>query len=554
MKKPPQTPERPGATLSGQGISGLAALADRVVLSFGWPRRLIALLAGAAGALTLAPFGLWPLIVVPMTAAIWLLDGAVGTSWLSRTRVAFADGWWWGFGFFLAGLWWLGAAFLVEADKFAWAMPLGVVALPAALALFPALAFALARLWWVVGARRILVFALALALTEWLRGHVLTGFPWNAPGMAFASSLWLAQSASLVGLYGLTLLAALTGAAPAVLGTGRTQRECWWAPVLALVLVAVMLGYGAWRIPAAPSPTVAGVKLRIMQPNLPQDAKFRPESGEAILKRYLALSDTATSPRTLGVQDATHLIWPESAFPFLLGRTPQALAEIAGVLRPSTVLVTGAARAGDPLPGETRPPIYNSIQIVDAQGAIAASYDKVHLVPFGEYLPALFDRMIRAVGLSQFVAIPGGFAAGKRGNALAIRGLPLAAPLICYEVIFPGEVMPAGQRPGFMLNLTNDGWFGQTTGPHQHFAQARLRTIEQGLPLVRAANTGISGVVDGYGRIVAMLGLGVEGVLDAPLPMVGPFTIYARLGDSIFLSMVVFLLALICFPLKRARN
>ena len=543
----------PAAT-ADRGISLFSALADHVVLAFGWPRRLIALLAGACGALTLAPFGLWPLIVVPMTAAIWLLDGAVGTSRLARLRIAFADGWWWGFGYFLAGLWWLGAAFLVEADKFAWAMPLGVIALPAALALFPALAFALARLWWGVGLRRILVFALALALTEWLRGHILTGFPWNTPGMALASSLALAQSASVVGLYGLTLIAALVGAAPAVLGTGRTARECWSAPALALGLVAVMLAFGTWRIPDGPTPTVSGVKLRIMQPNLPQDAKFNAESGEAILKRYLALSDTATSPRTLGVQDATHLIWPESAFPFLLGRTPQALAEIAGVLRPNTVLITGAARAGDPLPGESRPPIYNAIQVVDAQGVITASYDKVHLVPFGEYVPALFERLVRAVGLSQFVQIPGGFTAGRRSGALAIRGLPLAAPLICYEVIFPGEVMPSGQRPGFMLNLTNDGWFGQTTGPHQHFAQARLRAIEEGMPLVRAANTGISAVVDGHGRIVASLGLGVEGVLDAGLPMVGPITIYARLGDSIFLSMVVILFALIWFPRKRRRS
>lgn len=530
----------------------VTALADRVVLSFGWTRRLIALFAGAAGALTLAPLGIWPLLVVPMSVAVWLLDGAVAGTWPARLRIAFADGWWWGFGFFLAGFWWLGAAFLVEADKFAWAMPLGVIALPAGLALFPGLAFALARTLWRAGARRILVFAVALALVEWLRGHVLTGFPWNAPGMALASSLALAQGASIVGLYGLTLIAALVGAAPAALGTGKTTRERWLAPLAALGLVAAMFAYGTWRIPALPAPTVAGVKLRIMQPNLPQDAKFSAESGEAILKRYLALSDTATSPRTLGIQDATHLIWPESAFPFLLARTPRALAEIAAALRPNTILVTGAARAGEPLPGESRPPIYNAIQVVDAEGTVAASYDKAHLVPFGEYLPAIFDRAIRAVGLSQFVAIPGGFTAGRPGSALAIRGLPLAAPLICYEAIFPGEVVPPGQRPGFMLNVTNDGWFGLTSGPHQHFAQARLRAIEEGLPLVRAANTGISAVVDGHGRVIASLPLGQEGVLDAPLPMVGPFTIYARLGDSIFLSMVVFLLIVVLVPSRRA--
>lgn len=520
-------------------MTGLAALADLVVLSFGWPRRFIALMAGAAGALALAPFDVWPLILVPMTAAIWLLDGAVGDTRSTRLRTAFADGWWWGFGYFLAGFWWLGAAFLVEAEKFAWAMPLGVVALPACLALFPALAFAAARIWWPADARRILVFAVALAVMEWVRGHIFTGFPWNSPGMALASSLWLSQTASLVGLYGLTFLAALLGAAPATLGTGRQAGERWLAPLLASGVLVVMAGHGVWRIPQAPAAQVAGVKLRILQPNLPQDAKFEASVGEAILRRYLALSDTATSPRTLGIQDTTHLIWPESAFPFLLDRTPQALAEIAGAIRSGTVLITGAARAGDLLPGETRLPVYNSIQVVDGSAKVVASYDKVHLVPFGEYVPQLFDDVIRKVGLSQFVQIPGGFRAGSKRGTMTIRGLPLAAPLICYEAIFPGEVVTGTTRPGFMLNVTNDGWFGQTTGPYQHFAQARLRAVEEGLPLVRAANTGISGVVDSYGRIVAQLGLGQEGVIDAGLPVAGPFTLYARLGDSIFLSMVV---------------
>lgn len=532
----------------------IPALADQVILSFGWRRRIIALVAGATGALTLAPLGLWPLIVVPMTIAVWLLDGVAGATWPARIRMAFADGWWWGFGYFLAGFWWLGAAFLVEADKFAWAMPLGVVGLPAALALFMGAAFALARLAWSADARRIAAFAIALALCEWLRGHVLTGFPWNSFGMSLASSSWLAQSAAVFGLYGLTLLAALLGAAPATLGTGTSGGARLGPPLLAACATGVLLAAGFWRIPAAPSALVANVKLRIMQPNLRQDAKFDAESGEAILRRYLALSDTATSPRTLGIQDATHLIWPESAFPFLLGRTPQALSEIGAALRPNTVLVTGAARAGEPLPGESRPAIYNAVQVVDGQGAIIASHDKVHLVPFGEYVPSPVAGLVRSVGLSQFVSIPGGFAAGTRMEALSIRGLPLAAPLICYEVIFPGEVVSGGPRPGFLLNLTNDGWFGLTSGPHQHFAQARLRTIEEGLPLVRAANTGISGVVDAYGRVVGSLPLGVEGVLDSGLPVAGPFTIYARLGDSIFLSMVVFLSFAMWAPMRRSRN
>ena len=515
-----------------------ASLADGVILAWGWRRRAIACLAGASGALALPPLDLWPLIVVPMTAAVWLIDGSVGGSVFARFRAAAAAGWWWGFGFFLAGLWWLGAAFLVEADKFAWAMPLGVVALPALLAFFPALGFGCARLLWSTGAGRILVLAVMLSLSEWLRGHVLTGFPWNVYGMMLAGQAQIAQAASLIGLYGLTLLAVAIGAAPATLGTSEGAIARWRMPVLALLAVAGLFGFGLWRVPADPVPLVAGVKLRLMQPNLPQDAKFNARNGEAILNQYLTLSDRATSPSTPGVQAVTHLIWPESAFPFLLGRTPQALARIAALLPPNTTLVTGAARAGEVLPGESRPPIFNSIQVVDDEGAIVSSYDKVHLVPFGEYLPAFLERLIRSVGLSEFVSVPGGFAAGTRRLPLAIRGLPPAAPLICYEVVFPGEAMPQGPRPGFLLNLTNDGWFGQTSGPYQHFAQARLRAIEEGLPLVRVANTGISAVTDGYGRTLASLPLGREGVLDVGLPRAGPATLYGRIADWAYVALL----------------
>lgn len=523
---------------------GISSVAEAVILAWGWRRRLIAFAAGASGALALPPLDLWPLVVLPMSFAVWLMDGAVGTSRWQRFRSAFGAGWWWGFGFFVAGLWWLGAAFLVEADKFAWAMPLGVVALPAFLAFFPAFAFGAARLFWPRGAGRILVLAAFLGISEWLRGHVLTGFPWNAYGMMLAGEIHLAQAASLFGLYGLTLMAVAIGAAPATLGTATTPSGRGLPSLLALAILAGCFAYGFWRMPTGPSPLVAGVKLRLMQPNLPQDAKFNGNNGAAILERYLELSDRATSPETPGLQAVTHVIWPESAFPFLLGRTPQALSRIATSLPPDVTLITGAARAGEPLPGEGRPPIYNSIQVVSDEGVIVASYDKVHLVPFGEYLPPILGTLIRAVGLSQFVSVPGGFSAGNTHLPLAIKGLPNAAPLICYEAVFPGAVVPRGPRPAFFLNVTNDGWFGQTSGPYQHFAQARLRSIEEGLPLVRVANTGISGVVDAYGRVVASLPLGSEGVLDVGLPRSGPLTLYARLSDWAFAGLLLLFLVL----------
>jgi apolipoprotein N-acyltransferase len=532
----------------------LQSTADRVVLADGWTRRLIAFGAGAVGALTLPPFGLWPFLIIALVPAIWLLDGAVATSRWRALSNGFSIGWWWGFGYHLAGLWWMGAAFLVEADRFAWAMPLGVIALPAGLALFTALAFALARLIWRAGPSRIGLFAILLTLSEVARGHILTGFPWNAPGMAFGTHLVMAQTAALVGLYGLTLIACIAGASFASLTDEGNARARWTMPLVTLLTLGAMAAYGFWRIPATATPLVAGVKLRIMQPNLQQDAKFHPENGAAIVAKYLALSDRATGPRTLGLQDTTHLIWPESAFPFLLGRTQAALSKIGTTLPANVTLITGAARAGEVLPGDGRPPVYNAIQVVARPGTIITSADKTHLVPFGEYLPPAFDSALRALGLKEFVAIPGGFSAGTRRTNMQIPGLPPAAPLICYEAIFPGTVVPEGERPGLLLNVTNDGWFGKTTGPHQHAAQARMRAIEEGLPLVRAANTGISMVTDGYGRILTQLALGEEGVLDSGLPRPLGRTVFALAGNGTALILLLVFALFVLFLDLRYRN
>jgi apolipoprotein N-acyltransferase len=512
-----------------------ATLAHRVILAWGWPRRLIAFAAGAVGALAMPPVDALPALAVALTVAVWLIDGAAGSERdgrLASIRAAAGAGWWFGFGYFVAGLWWLGAAFLVEADQFAWALPLGVVALPAGLALFTAFGFALARLLWQRNALRIVALAVGLSASEWLRGHLFSGFPWNGFGMALGDINVLAQSASYVGLYGLSFAAIVIAASFATWGTGATTRARWTAPVLALVGLATLTLFGLWRVPREPVADVAGVKLRLMQPNVPQDAKFRPENRERIMSHYLALSDRATSPLSTGVGDITHLIWPESAFPFLLARDPPALAQIAALLPPGTTLITGAARAGEPLPGEVNARYFNAIHVVGDDGTILATYDKVHLVPFGEYLP--FGGLLRKWGLRQFVHVPVGFEAGAKAQPLSIRGLPPAAPLICYEAIFPAQVVTRGARAGFLLNLTNDAWFGLTPGPYQHLAQAKLRAVEEGLPLVRVANTGISAVVDPYGRTLASLPLGTDGVLDAALPRSIEPTFYAQIGDLTF--------------------
>jgi apolipoprotein N-acyltransferase len=317
--------------------------------------------------------------------------------------------------------------------------------------------------------------------------------------------------------------------------------------VLALIGLA---GYGAMRLSQAPTQFVDGVRLRIMQPNLPQDEKFNYGAKQQVMSRYLALSDRSTGPQSTGVRDVTHLIWPESAFPFFLTREPDALAQIAELLPPGTVLITGAVRPPDPTPGVRPTRAYNSIYVIDHDGSILSVYDKVHLVPFGEFLP--FQDLLERLGLTQLTKLPGGFIAGDRRRALSAPRAPRFLPLICYEIIFPGEAVPPGERPGWLINLTNDGWFGLSSGPYQHLQQARVRAIEEGLPLVRAANTGVSAVIDPMGRIVGSLPLGTEGVLDAVLPHGIPPPVYLRTGDlTVGLILVVGLLILMR---RRARR
>jgi apolipoprotein N-acyltransferase len=518
---------------------GAASLA--IILSWGWKRAAIALLAGALSDLAMAPFNAWPVLFVTFPVAVLLIDGA-GAGRLRGVPAAALTGFWFGLGYFVPGLYWIGDAFLVDAPTFAWLLPFAVLGLPAYLALFMAFGFALARLIWTRDAARILALATSLTVSEWLRGHVLTGFPWNAFGYALSEPLALAQTAALIGLWGMTFLAVAIFASPAVLiDADPRRRSSWLAPAMALLLLLAMGGFGAVRLALHPTVMVDKVKLRIMQPNLEQDAKFNYSAKPAVMKRYLALSDRASGPQSTGVRDANILIWPESAFPFFLTQEADVMAEIADFLPKGTVLITGSVRAPNGPPGTRITRAYNSIYIIDHDGSVLSVYDKLHLVPFGEYLP--FQEWMERLGFEQLTKVVGGFIPGTVHNLLDVPGAPQALPLICYEAIFPAEVA-SRERPGWMVNLTNDGWFGISTGPYQHLAQARQRAIEQGLPLVRAANTGISAVVDPVGRIVALLNLGSEGVLDSRLPSAIAPTIYARLGD-IPAAMIVALALLI---------
>ena len=507
----------------------LRAAGLAIILSWGWKRAAIATVAGALSSLAMAPFNAWPVLFLTFPVMVWLIDGAGGGRLHGLPAAAMA-GWWFGLGYFVPGLYWIGYAFLVDAPTFAWLMPFAVLGLPAYLALFPAFGFGLARLIWSKDGSRVIALAASLTASEWLRGHVLTGFPWNAFGYALTNPLALAQVASLIGLWGLTFLSVAIFASPAVLIDGNSRgRRPWVAPVVALLVLVAMGIFGAVRLGLQPTTTVANVKLRIMQPNLQQDVRFNYAAKAEVMRKYLTLSDRASGPQSTGVRDASILIWPESAFPFFLTREADALAQIDDLLPKGTILITGSVRAPDLPPGTRITRAYNSIYAIDHDGTVLSIYDKLHLVPFGEFLP--FQDGMEKLGFVQLTKVQGGFIPGTGRRAMEIPNAPPALPLICYEAIFPDEVAARGERPGWIINLTNDGWFGISTGPYQHLQQARLRAIEQGLPVVRAANTGISAVIDPMGRIVARLGLGVEGVLDSSLPAAIVPTIYARSGD-----------------------
>lgn len=510
-------------------LQRLRQTALAIILTWGWKRALLAMGCGALSVLALAPFNFFPVLFITLPVLVWLIDGA-GAGRYNGVPAAALTGYWFGLGYFVPGLYWIGYAFFVDADIFAWLTPFAVLGLPAYLSIFTGLGFALARLLWTKDATRILSLAASLTIAEWLRGHLLTGFPWNAFGYALSEPLPLAQTASVIGLWGMTFLVIAIFASPAAL-IDRTsdRRPAWRAPAAAVALLLAMGIFGMVRLSLHPTVMVAGAKLRLMQPDLQQDAKFNYAAKADVMKKYLALSDRASGPQSTGVRDATILIWPESAFPFFLTREPDAMAQIAELLPKGTVLITGSVRAPDLPPGTPVTRAYNSIYVIDHDGSVLSIYDKLHLVPFGEFLP--YQGLMEQLGFEQLTRMRGGFIPGTVRHVLPVPGVPPALPLICYEAIFPGEVAGRNERPGWIVNLTNDGWFGISTGPYQHLEQSRMRAIELGLPLVRSANTGISAVIDPVGRTIASLGLGVEGILDANLPAAIAPTIYARVGD-----------------------
>lgn len=507
----------------------LAALAARITLLHGWRRAGVAALAGAVSALAMPPFSVWPILFLTLPVAVWLIDGAAAETRTRGALVAAGVGFCFGFGYFLAGLWWIGSAFLVDADVFGWLLPFAVAGLPALLSTTTAAGFAAARLMWSPGPGRVLVFAAMAGIGEILRGHLFTGFPWNSFGYALADQAWLGQFASVVGVEGLTFVAFAIFAAPATLADGRPSRALLAAATVSLAGLAV---FGAVRLAMNPTGFDSRVTVRAIQPEIPQDMKSQESERDTVMDAYLSLSDEARGPDRGGFADADLVVWPESAFPFLLSRTPEALARIGRAMKPGATVVTGAIR-GERKADGSGAEFWNALHMIGDDGSILATYDKIHLVPFGEYLP--FQTALESIGLEAVTRQRGGFAVGDRRTAIALPQGPKFRPLICYEAIFPEEVTdPDGERPDFLLNVTNDAWFGRTPGPYQHAAQARVRTIEQGLPMVRSANGGVASIVDAYGRTIASAPLGARDVVDSKLPLPIETTLFITTSGRLF--------------------
>jgi apolipoprotein N-acyltransferase len=506
----------------------------------GWSGRALTLLAGLAAGLAHPPFGL-----VTGLLGYGLMLALIDAEGPRPLRQAFFRGWLAGVGYFAVAVWWITEPFMVDAREQGWMAPFALVLLAGGLALFWGAAALLYRTLKTRGVARVLVFAGSLAAFEWLRGHVLTGFPWDLPGETWRAGTAPSQTAALVGAYGLTWVTLAIAAAPAVLAPSA-QASGRWAKAVALATAALALaglwGFGAWRLHGATGPRADAPVIRVVQANIDQKNKWKPENLDSIFDTYVALTDrkAAVTPSIV--------IWPEGALPAVIDELIAPASPYAGRLRdaiaPGQTLLMGANRAEVRANGQAR--YFNSLVAFRREAdalRVTGVYDKHHLVPFGEYMPAA--DFATKVGFRSLVHMPDDFSAGQRSQPIAPWGVPAVQVLICYEALFPGVTHEgaarAGLRPAWILNISNDSWFGQGSGPLQHLNIASYRAIEEGLPIVRATPTGVSAVIDAYGRIApgARLGLGGLGVIDAPLPPALEMTPFSKAGDLYFAAMLL---------------
>jgi apolipoprotein N-acyltransferase len=533
---------QPGARMG----TPLCRFAVELAALQGWRRYGTAFLLGAALAAALPPVDLTPLVFAIFPLYLWLDEGSA-TPW-AAARLGFV----FAVGHFAAGVYWIAAALFVDIGRFWWALPFALFGTPAVLSVFVAVCLygaALARQRFRLSAvGRVCLFAVAWSLSEWLRGHLFTGFPWNLIGYVWAGgfpgALAMLQTTAWVGVYGLGFMTVLSASLLALLGTPSlaplgTARRTLPAAVAAL-LIGVPFAAGAIRLQLAPT-VETSIWLRLVQPSIPQTGKWDPAQAAANFRRLIELSTAPAAHKLAAV------IWPEAAATFLLERDEAHRMALAAAAPAGGYLITGAL-SGKPLTGPLQV-VWNSVEAIDPAGKIVAAYNKAHLVPFGEYMP--FDDVLP---LKKFTPGAMDLSAGPGPETLSLAGLPPFDPLICYEAIFPAAIVDPQHRPQWLLNVSNDAWYGRSSGPYQHFDMARVRAVEEGLPLVRVGNNGITGVVDPEGRVRASTKLDEITYADVVLPAAAAPTPYSRVGDWPFFAMLLLSVAAAAAPsLRRQR-
>lgn len=494
------------------------------------PARAVAFVLGVLAVFAMAPLHQIYVLIPALSGLLWLAD-AQPTRWR-----AFAVGWWFGAGFFAAGLYWVSFALLVDAQKFAWLIPIAIAGFAIGFGLFPALSALAVKLTPGPLAAKALVLVGTWTILEWVRSWLLTGFPWNPLGQSWLFSEALSQGAAVVGVLGLSFLAALTGVAPGALA--QRGRLSVGLNAVAIVLLCAVFAGGLHRLDNSDVGVHEGVRLRLVQPNIKQAEKWDPAQRDQHMHNQVALSE---HPPKAGEPNPTHVIWAETAAPFFIANHVPWRLRVGHAAPKDGLVILGAPRSlTTPVRQDSEFKVANSMLAIDGGGHIVASYDKFHLVPFGEYVP-LKDWL----PLEKITQGSGAFNPGPGPTTLELKGLPPLSPLICYEIIFPGHVTDGTGGAQWILNLTNDAWYGKTAGPHQHFAAARLRALEEGVPVVRVAGSGISGIIDAYGRVHVHLPLGEKGFVDGDLPRpAARQSVYTRLGDWPALGLA--LLGMVC--------
>ena len=498
-----------------------------------WSRIGLALVAGLAAALAHPPFGFLPgLLGYPLL--MLLAEKSV------RARGGFWVGWLAGFAYFFVGCWWVAEAFLVNKDQ-AWMAPFAASLLPMGLGLFFGAAGALYRAFVSTSVLRVILFAVVFSLLEWTRGHILTGFAWNPAGASWQAGSAMSQLASIFGVYGLGLITVAAVSSLGLLVAPGPRRARLVAVVCGLAILGGGFAYGSQRLSANPRQDT-DLLVRIVQADIPQAIKWSPDAYQAILDKYVGLTAQA------GAKQADIIVWPEGALPSTANDVfgSNDAVQIADALQTGQVLMLGIARAERSEAAEGGYAYFNSffsLRDIGPEGLmIEGTYDKHHLVPFGEYLP--LGSLMTKLGIRRLVQVPADFTPGPVPAPLSLPGLPAVQPLICYEALFPGYVPARGdERPGWIANVSNDAWFGKTSGPLQHLNLASYRAIETGLPMVRATPTGTSAMIDAYGRIRddQRLDSGQAGVIDAYLSKPAGQTLFGRWGDASFWVLMVLL-------------